>query len=230
MSTTNADELNSEMQEHETQEIPDLQETGESESIAQAETEDAPQPEKKKRTYTRREPVTVVREPGKSLLPFSRVQKIIKADKEIPIIAKDATFLISLATEEFIKRLVEAGKMVAEREKRATVQHKDIGVSSAHQIRQPDINIDTLASATVVRRADEFLFLEEIIPWMSADPPAKRKPRGAGAAVKGQPTMDHFVIDTKRAEDEDIAEQADIIMNEDGTMGAAGGGSEDEFE
>jgi Histone-like transcription factor (CBF/NF-Y) and archaeal histone len=43
------------------------------------------------------------------------------------MIAKDATFLISLATEEFIKRLSEAGQRVAEREKRSTVQHKDIG-------------------------------------------------------------------------------------------------------
>lgn len=47
--------------------------------------------------------------------------------QDIPLIAKDATFLISLATEEFIKRLSEAGRRVAEREKRSTVQHKDIG-------------------------------------------------------------------------------------------------------
>lgn len=56
--------------------------------------------------------------------------KWLMSMQEIPIVAKDATFLISLATEEFIRRLTEAGKMVADREKRATVQHKDIGVSS----------------------------------------------------------------------------------------------------
>lgn len=86
------------------------------------------------------------REPGKSLFPFSKVQKIIKADKarilsfllhvpwngrpcyqEIPIVAKEATFLISLATEEFIKRLCQAGQQVAHYEKRSTIQHKDIG-------------------------------------------------------------------------------------------------------
>jgi histone H3/H4 len=44
------------------------------------------------------------------------------------MVAKDATFLISLATEEFIMRLSEAAKRVAEREKRSTVQHKDIGM------------------------------------------------------------------------------------------------------
>jgi len=88
------------------------------------------------------------REPGKSILPFSRVQRIIKADKaspvsatrslqrtsdcrtrvqELPMVARDATFLISLATEEFIKRLSQACQRIAEREKRTTVQQKDVG-------------------------------------------------------------------------------------------------------
>jgi DNA polymerase epsilon subunit 4 len=44
-------------------------------------------------------------------------------------VAKDATFLISLATEEFVKRLCQASQRVAEREKRATVQYRDIGKS-----------------------------------------------------------------------------------------------------
>ncbi|KAF8837924.1 hypothetical protein BDN67DRAFT_857048, partial [Paxillus ammoniavirescens] len=97
-------------------------------------------------------PVLREREPGKSVLPFSRVQRIIKADKastgrhgtifpqDLPIVAKDATFLISLATEEFIKRLSEACHKIAEREKRTTVQQKDV--------------------AGIVRRVEEFLFLE----------------------------------------------------------------------
>lgn len=57
--------------------------------------------------------------------------------------AREATFLISLATEEFIKRLCEAAQRQAERERRATVQYKDI--------------------ATVVRKADEFMFLEGMV-------------------------------------------------------------------
>ncbi|KIK92504.1 hypothetical protein PAXRUDRAFT_829892 [Paxillus rubicundulus Ve08.2h10] len=73
-------------------------------------------------------PVLREREPGKSILPFSRVQRIIKADKDLPIVAKDATFLISLATEEFIKRLSEACQKIAERDKRTTVQQKDVGM------------------------------------------------------------------------------------------------------
>lgn len=43
------------------------------------------------------------------------------------MVAKDATFLISLATEEFIKKLSQACQRLAEREKRSTVQQKDVG-------------------------------------------------------------------------------------------------------
>lgn len=42
--------------------------------------------------------------------------------------ARDATFLISLATEEFIKRICEASRTISERENRATVQYKDLGL------------------------------------------------------------------------------------------------------
>ncbi|GLB38302.1 putative CPSF A subunit region [Lyophyllum shimeji] len=134
-----------------------------------------------------------------------QVQKIIKADKDIPIVAKDATFLISLATEEFIKRLCEAGKRVAERERRTTVQHKDI--------------------ATVVRQADEFLFLEEIIPWVAAEPPAKRKPPAAGSTRREPTMLDQFVVSSKPSEEKEVTEQADIVMNDDGTMEAASSSS-----
>ncbi|KAF9463018.1 histone-fold-containing protein [Collybia nuda] len=159
-----------------------------------------------KRKREKKDPVVLVREEGKSLLPFARVQRIIKADKDIPIITKDAIFLISLATEEFIKRITEGSQRVASREQRITVQHKDI--------------------ATVVRKADEFMFLEEIIPWLASDPPAKRKLKGA-TGVKGAPTLlDQFVVNLKEDEKDG---GSDIIMNDDGAMLAAGGEIEDEF-
>ncbi|KAL0578958.1 hypothetical protein V5O48_003050 [Marasmius crinis-equi] len=147
-----------------------------------------------------KQPVQLSREPGKSLLPFSRVQKIIKADKDIPIIARDATFLISLATEEFIKRLCQEGQRIAEREKRSTVQSKDL--------------------ATIVRKADEFMFLEEIL---SARPPEapKRKPKALeekekeGEQPNGPTLLDHFAAPPKTAGDEG---SQDVAMNEDGTM------------
>jgi histone H3/H4 len=99
-----------------------------------------PQVERKKEDRVQRN-----REAGKSLLPIARVQKIVKADKarwharwtiirnwravqDIPIVSKEAIFVISLATEEFIKRLSEASQRVASREKRLTVLQRDIGV------------------------------------------------------------------------------------------------------
>ena len=46
------------------------------------------------------------------------------------MVAQDVTVLISLATEEFIKKLAEASQKVAEREKWSTGQHRDIGMLS----------------------------------------------------------------------------------------------------
>ncbi|KAF5362969.1 hypothetical protein D9758_007121 [Tetrapyrgos nigripes] len=158
-------------------------------------------------TKKKREAAPLVREAGKSLLPFTRVQKIIKADKDIPIIARDATFLISLATEEFIKRLCQAGQRTAEREKRTTVQNKDL--------------------VTIVRKADEFLFLEEIIS--SSEPQTKRVPKAAAAkttepttAQSGPTLLDQFIKTsdtTKSTDDSQLAIQSqEVVINEDGTM------------
>ncbi|KAG1869971.1 hypothetical protein F4604DRAFT_1772892 [Suillus subluteus] len=140
------------------------------------------------------------RELGKSILPFSRVQKIIKADKELPIVARDATFLVSLATEEFIKRLSEACQKLAEREKRTTVQQKDV--------------------ASVVRRAEEFMFLEEIIAFQRTEPPQKRKPKALqNAESQSEPTMlDKFVARGEESQELDNTPPPDVVMDEDGTM------------
>ncbi|EAU85923.2 hypothetical protein CC1G_02946 [Coprinopsis cinerea okayama7 len=136
-----------------------------------ATTSSTSKPKKKK------EAQTLEREPGKSLLPLARVQKIIKADKDIPIVAKDATFLISLATEEFIRRITEAGARVANRENRTTVQGRDI--------------------ASVAKRVDEFLFLDDILPFVSAEPKRQNKVKdmiSAVAPLKGAPTaLEQFV-------------------------------------
>ncbi|KAG2154212.1 uncharacterized protein EDB93DRAFT_1081731 [Suillus bovinus] len=138
------------------------------------------------------------RELGKSILPFSRVQKIIKADKELPIVARDATFLISLATEEFIRRLSEACQKLAEREKRTTVQQKDV--------------------ASVVRRADEFMFLEEIIAFQRTEPPQKRRPKALQNA-ESEPTMlDKFITRGEESQELDNTPPPDVIMDEDGIM------------
>ncbi|KAI4525550.1 hypothetical protein K525DRAFT_191212 [Schizophyllum commune Loenen D] len=133
--------------EEPTEESATIEESAPTEGSAPAEEPADPTGKKKRKAPA----PDAEREPGKTLLPFTRVQKIIKADKEIQMIARDATFLISLAAEEFIRRFVQAGQRVAEREKRATVQHRDL--------------------ATVVRKADEFIFLEGTIPPLSSIPP-----------------------------------------------------------
>ncbi|KIP11694.1 hypothetical protein PHLGIDRAFT_63119 [Phlebiopsis gigantea 11061_1 CR5-6] len=108
---------------------PDLEETAPAEAVKSDTQKRKP-----------KEPVTLERDLGKSFFPVSRVQRILKADKELPMVSREAVLLISLATEEFVKRISEASHRLANRENRLTVQRKDI--------------------ASVCRRADEFMFLE----------------------------------------------------------------------
>ncbi|KAL6302827.1 hypothetical protein BKA93DRAFT_716649, partial [Sparassis latifolia] len=150
----------------------------------------------------------LVREPGKSLLPFSRVQKILKADRELPMVQREAAFLISVAAEEFVKRITEATYRAAEREGRTAMQQKDI--------------------AALVRRVNEFTFLDDIIPWPDPNARAARKPK---AALEGQEDiareltlLDRFVNAEKKSKPGDVepAEESTsngiITMNKDGTM------------
>ena len=43
------------------------------------------------------------------------------------MVQREAAFLVSRATEDFIQRIAEAAQRVAERERRTTVQAKDLG-------------------------------------------------------------------------------------------------------
>lgn len=43
------------------------------------------------------------------------------------MVAREATFLLSVATEEFIKRIAEESNIIAARENRITVQYRDMG-------------------------------------------------------------------------------------------------------
>jgi hypothetical protein len=52
---------------------------------------------KKSSTSAGKKPTTI-RTPGTSLIPASRITKIMKADKEVGITAKEAVFLVSVAT------------------------------------------------------------------------------------------------------------------------------------
>jgi len=83
------------------------------------------------------------RDLGKNPFPVSRVQKILKADTQLPMVSKEAVFLISVATEKFIERLTQAGQRVAERQSRTTIQERDV--------------------CAVVRGAEEFTFLWDVL-------------------------------------------------------------------
>lgn len=72
------------------------------------------------------------------------VRKIMDADRELTGVTKEAVFLVSIATEEFLKRLAISAQRQANRSGRSTVQYKDM--------------------ATVVKRSEEFMFLEGTFP------------------------------------------------------------------
>ncbi|KAG8908431.1 hypothetical protein FRB99_006636 [Tulasnella sp. 403] len=81
---------------------------------------------------------------GSTLLPLARVQKIMRADKELSNTSKEAVFLVSCATEAFVQRFARSINQQAHRESRLTIQQKDL--------------------ASVVHRSPEYSFLQEIIP------------------------------------------------------------------
>ncbi|PVF94656.1 hypothetical protein CPB86DRAFT_800331 [Serendipita vermifera] len=124
------------------------------------------------------EKTTQERTPGRSLFPIARVQKILKADKELNGVAKEAVFLIAIATERFIARVSEAARSQASREKRATVQKKDI--------------------LAVTRRDDEYFFLAGILE----DPGAlKSSMKKAFGVVRKEPAdEDDAALSTALAE------------------------------
>lgn len=79
-------------------------------------------------------------------------------------------FLISLATEEFIRRIVVAGQRQAKGENRSTVKHQDLGMSNSFDRCVMTLSLHFIPLASVVRRIDEFMFLEgvsEHIPSLS---------------------------------------------------------------
>ncbi|CCM01902.1 uncharacterized protein FIBRA_03973 [Fibroporia radiculosa] len=158
---------------------------------------------KKTRSKAERGPPYMTREPGRSHFPYSRVQKILKADRDLPLVQREATFLISIATEEFIKRIAAATERIATKEKRMTTQQRDV--------------------AMLVRRANEFAFLDDVIQWREPEPLARRKPKALQEGDEKQEAgliegpLDRF-IPRGGASGKDEFVLDDIVMSEDGTM------------
>jgi len=84
------------------------------------------------------------RKPGETYIDQQRVEKIIKAHGDMLPPSKDAVFLISLAAEEFIKRLAHTGWQHAEIENRKGILQRDI--------------------ASVANNLRNFSFLKETVP------------------------------------------------------------------
>ncbi|KAF9643919.1 hypothetical protein BDM02DRAFT_3074416, partial [Thelephora ganbajun] len=83
--------------------------------------------------------------PGQPLLPASKLSEILKTDANNPnTLSKEAMFILTAATEEFIKRLAVAGHRESSLEQRDTIEYRH------------------LAAATL--QYEEFKIVREIIP------------------------------------------------------------------
>ena len=82
--------------------------------------------------------------PGVSVFPTARVSRIIKADRDVDICSKEATFLISIATEIFIKKLTDHAYTNAKLDKRKHIFYKDL--------------------SRAVQTTDSLEFLKDVIP------------------------------------------------------------------
>ncbi|SCV69819.1 BQ2448_1213 [Microbotryum intermedium] len=81
---------------------------------------------------------------GTTMLPISKVHKIIKADKDVRLCSKEAIFLISKTTEYMLGKVTQQSYAQARSQKRAkTVKYQDL--------------------ATVAQRP-EFFYLADVVP------------------------------------------------------------------
>ncbi|KAG1818437.1 uncharacterized protein BJ212DRAFT_1268954 [Suillus subaureus] len=88
------------------------------------------------------------RVPGTTLLPPSKVENIVQPDSAnfsaSITMSKEALFVLSVATEEFIKRMAQAGHRQAAAKRRGTVNYSDLACST--------------------QQYQEFMFLQDTIP------------------------------------------------------------------
>lgn len=64
---------------------------------------------------------------GPAIFPLARIKKIMKADKDVNLVAADAVNLVSLATELFLDNFVKKASEISQNEKRRTILYKDFG-------------------------------------------------------------------------------------------------------
>jgi len=83
---------------------------------------------------------------GSAALPLARVKRILQLDEDISQCSNNAAFVITVATEMFIRYLAEQGHNIvkSERKPRRNIQYKDL--------------------ANAVARIDNLEFLSDVIP------------------------------------------------------------------
>ncbi|RPD62402.1 hypothetical protein L226DRAFT_532590 [Lentinus tigrinus ALCF2SS1-7] len=84
------------------------------------------------------------RTPGHTLIPQDRLDNMLQAEGAGPHMSKEAVYMLSIATEEFVKKLAEAGYQQTISENRQHVQYRDL--------------------ANVAHKRSEFKFLDDTIP------------------------------------------------------------------
>ncbi|VDC00781.1 unnamed protein product [Peniophora sp. CBMAI 1063] len=72
-----------------------------------------------------------VRVPGVSLFDERRVNVILEENGSMTAMSKEAMWVLSVATEEFIRRYTQAGNDVARNEKRNVIQYGDLAASTS---------------------------------------------------------------------------------------------------
>ncbi|XP_022132171.1 nuclear transcription factor Y subunit C-1 [Momordica charantia] len=103
-------------------------------------------------------------------IPTGRVKKIMKVDKDVCKVNSEALFLVSCATDLFLKLLAEKSAEVATEKKRKTVKLEHIRIAVKRHRPISDFLLDSLP-----------------LPPQPSDAPAKNENRTRTAADKAAP-------------------------------------------
>ncbi|WFD22189.1 DNA-directed DNA polymerase [Malassezia equina] len=147
---------------------------------------------------------------GTTLFPIARVSKIIKADSAVDICSKEATFLISAATELFVKKFAEEGCTNARLDKRKMVRYDDMEIvptavplSVAMKQREERMNVDANRDDAVGPEPEEADEEDAVMDdSMVEEPPVD-------TSASDWPTMEET--------DEGLVEEAEALTDGQGT-------------
>ncbi|GJJ15563.1 hypothetical protein Clacol_009841 [Clathrus columnatus] len=101
------------------------------------------------------------RKEGETYVDQQRVEKIMKAYGDILPPSKDAVFLVSLATQEFIQRLIIYGSEQAKLDKRDIVEQEDLETIPCA------IPLSTALAKRIIKENERILIATELVPLTS---------------------------------------------------------------